>query len=143
MKALDLHGRVNDDITALTWESIVSSLQAKYRSLKGQHICTPQVTGKIKQDKELSSLHVAVNKITARIGSNGDGVNGGGRPQNNLGAESRKCYNCGKSGHLARDCQENKEEDGAVNCLKIPPKAETGECVTMDSVVYMWCQTCR
>ena len=40
LKSLDLHGRVDDDITTLTWESIVSSLQAKYRSFKGQHLWT-------------------------------------------------------------------------------------------------------
>ena len=38
LKALDLHGRVDDDTTAFTWTSIVSSLQEKYRSLKRQHL---------------------------------------------------------------------------------------------------------
>ena len=51
LKALDLHGRVDENTTALTRTSIVISLQAKYRSLKGQQLWTPQVTDKIKQEE--------------------------------------------------------------------------------------------
>ena len=54
MKALDLHVRVDDDTTALTLTSIVSSLQEKYRSLKAQNLWTPQVIGKKSKTKNLA-----------------------------------------------------------------------------------------
>jgi hypothetical protein len=70
-------------------------------------------------------------------------------------AETRKCFNCNKVGHLAPDCPESKRnrdkgkkdgkvgEDSGQENWKFSKKDSEGTTKIVDGVTYQWCGKCR
>jgi hypothetical protein len=128
LKAIKIHDDVDEDSRAMTWDSVVRTLKTKYQSLKGQGLWTPQATSK-KKDDELSGLHAAILKLSAKVAS-GSSEQGG--------AEGVRCYGCGELGHLSRDCPKARSS-GA----RTPPKDGDPQVRTVDGASQSWCSICR
>ena len=72
-------------------------------------------------------------------------VQGGGSKTE---SDKRKCFKCGKPGHIAKDCKtpgdkspENKGQGGSWK--KKGPKPGESQTKVVDSVTWYWCEKCK
>ena len=78
------------------WDEVVRINKKKQLALAGKRLWTPQ-TQKPK-DNPLAGLHAKLNKLTTQF-NNSVGFSGG-----HGGGIDVKCFNCGKDGHISRNC---------------------------------------
>jgi hypothetical protein len=132
LKAIAIHDMVDDNPLSMNWDAVVRTLKTKYQSLKGQSLWTPQASTK-KRDDEISGLHVAINKLSARINS---GTGGGG----GKATPDTRCYECGKTGHFAKDCP---KRNTSTSGLRTPPATGQAQVKMIDGASHSWCSICR
>jgi hypothetical protein len=99
----------------------------RYRAVQGQDYCDVAESSVSSQDKKIDELVTMVNAIackqqkleecfTAAVNQNGQPVN---KPNSAPWRRRNKppivCYNCGKPGHIAKDCEQ--EESKAIQCF--------------------------
>jgi hypothetical protein len=137
LKAIAIHDMVDDNPLSMNWDAVVRGLKTKYQSLKGQGLWTPQAPTK-KRDDDISGLHVAINKLSARInaGPSGGGGGGGG---GSATADTR-CYECGRNGHFTKDCP--KRNTGSSG-LRIAPASGQPQVKMIEGASHSWCSICR
>ena len=155
LEATELLRKANKgDRTVDDWEAAITELKSSYRSLVTRSQWNAKKTHKEKTEVQamqatIKTLQKTVTDMSKKGGKSADGKAGG--------AETRKCFNCGKEGHLKADCKQLKgstkgksgkdgKKDGAPTDgfdRKLAPKDGDPETKTVSGEAYKWCGTCK
>ena len=153
--ALGIHTQVMKGQCTESWSNLVQNHNAFYQDLvqSGDY---PPASGKKDEDNSIQAL--VAKTVDQRLQQrNNNGNNGGNNNRNTNNGGGRTCYNCGETGHIAKNCPKKKDDDkkndggGKSDDKKekdwrhIPPNSSKGEGKekTVDGKVHKWCGKCR
>ena len=153
--ALGVHTQVMRGVFRGKWTSLVQEHNGFYQDLV-QSDEYPPASGKKDDDNNIQAL--VAKTVDQRLQQrNGNNNNNGGNNNRNSNGGARTCYNCGDTGHIAKNCPK-KKADGEKNdgggksdekkekdWRHVPPNSSKGEGKekTVDGKVYKWCGKCR
>ena len=147
LEATELLRKANKgDRTVSDWEQSITELKSSYRSLVTRSQWNAKKSHK--EQTEVQAMQATINTLQKTVadmaGGRSNGKSGGG-------ADTRKCFNCGKEGHLKADCKAKKDtttgdKGGAATDgfdRKLAPNDGEPETKTVSGEVHKWCGTCK
>ena len=151
--ALNVHNSIMRGTHNEDWQSMVTGHNNFYQDLVQSDEYPPAKGGKSDQDETIQGLIAKTvdQKLSKlKIGSNGGG--GGGNDGNNNGRQ-RKCFGCGSTDHIVKNCpfkdKDNADNKGDDNGNKEtswrhkPPKKNESHEKTVDGKTHKWGGKCR
>lgn len=156
LEATELLRKANKgDRTVDDWEQAITELKSSYRSL----VTRSQWNAKKnhKEKTEVQAMQATIKTLQKTVTDMTVKKQGGKSNGKAGGAETRKCFNCGKEGHLKADCKQKKDskqsgghdggkKDGAPTDgfdRKLAPKDGDPETKTVSGEVHKWCGICK
>ncbi len=154
VEAAGMHSELNRNVGRHTWRDSIQTLTASYNSLSSSGKWPP---AKKHETKTTEALNARITKLEQKENQykqgnsyNNGNENGGGNGQYNYRNHQKKCYTCGSTEHLARNCP-NRRNDGSngndgqtKHPSRIPPKDGESEIRTRaNGEKEMWCDRCK
>jgi hypothetical protein len=131
-----VHNKVLNHEYGKTWEQMLQEHSHTYQDLIQQSDYSPAKGGKDQDD----SIHAMIGKLEQKI----DGLQAGNLGNKTGGGGSRRCFKCGSTEHVIRDCPEGGTKKD-TNPRFVPPNTNKGEPKekVVDGVKHIWCGKCR
>ena len=134
-KAMNLYTTIENKTYNHDWRSILDSLTGTYLKLVQQDLYPPANVGKPDPDARMQAM---IAKEVSKLQLTSAGNSGGG----NTGRPSqgqRKCFKCGSTEHIKKDCPQQQD------WRSIPPDTSKGESTekVVNGITYKWCGKCR
>ena len=133
------------DPTVRNWDTHVAEFKSRYRTLKTKKMWEAEKHHKEKS--EIQALKATVKRLE-KTSTNSSAAKTGG------GTDARKCYHCGKEGHIKPNCpdKDKPKVSGAGAAPAAPssgfsrktgPKEGEAQTKNADGKAWKWCGTCK
>ncbi len=154
--ALNTHAKVMTGDYSNNWPTLVTAHNKFYQDLVQSDECPPAKGGKSDDERLQAMIAKTVDQKLSR-----NGQTSGGNTNNSNSNSKRKCFNCGSTDHVVKDCpnkgkngnnnnNNNNNSGGNKNDKQTawrtqPPNTSKGEAKekTVNGVIYEWCGKCR